>query len=63
MTNKIKLKIEGDKATIGKGSSSLLNKLIAGSQGKIKIKTPFGEQEIHEVKDQKGRVIKQRLRE
>ena len=55
---KIKLKVDGDKVTIKKGSDSLLSKLISASKGKVKIKTPFGEREIRVVKNYTGRVIR-----
>lgn len=56
--DKLKLKVIEDEVTIEEGEDSLLGKLIAGCQGKVKIKTPFGEREIHRVKNAKGKVFK-----
>lgn len=49
------VKVSKDEVTV---DDSLLGKLMAGTKGRIKIKTPFGVREIHKVKDNKGRVLK-----
>lgn len=58
MPDRLKLKVVKDELTIEEGDDSLLGKLLAGTKGKIKIKTPFGEREIKKVKDHKGKRIK-----
>lgn len=50
-----KVRVEKDEVTV---EGSLLGKLMAGTKGKIKIKTPFGERVIYKVKDKKGKVLK-----
>lgn len=63
MPRKVEAKVKVTKGELRlskRAEGSLLDKLIAGTQGKIKVKTPFGEREIHVVKDYKGRVIKQK---
>ncbi len=47
--------VSKDEVTV---DDSLLGKLMAGTKGHIRIKTPFGEREIHKVKDKKGKVLK-----
>ena len=54
----MKLKVDKDEITIEEGEDSFMGKMIAGAQKRIVIKTPFGEREIHKVKDIKGRVFK-----
>ena len=55
MPNKAKVNVKGDEVTV---DDSLLGKLMAGTKGHIRIKTPFGVREIHKVKDSKGKVLK-----
>ena len=55
MPDKAKVNVKGDEVTV---DDSLLGKLMAGTKGHIKIKTPFGVREIHKVKDLKGKVLK-----
>lgn len=52
-----KMRVIGDEATIG-GDGSFVEKMIAGTKGKIMIKTPFGERVINKIKDSKGKVLK-----
>lgn len=47
--------VKGDEVTV---DDSLLGKLMAGTKGHIRIKTPFGVREIYKVKDSKGKVLK-----
>ena len=49
------VRVEKDEVTV---DDSLLGKLMAGTKGRIKIKSPFGVREIHKVKDNKGKVLK-----
>ena len=56
----MKLTIKKNEATI-EGDDSLVSKLVAGCKGKITIKTPFGEREIKNVKDDKGKTIKEKV--
>ena len=49
------VRVEKDTVTV---DDSLLGKLMAGTRGKIKIKTPFGERIIYKVKDKKGKILK-----
>ena len=58
MPDKAKVNVRGDEVTV---DDSLLGKLMAGTKGHIKIKTPFGVREIHKVKDLKGKVLKDDL--
>jgi len=50
------LTISKSEATVDE--DSFLGKLIAGTQGKVTIKTPYGRREIKTVKDKKGKKIK-----
>jgi len=58
MPDKLKLKLNKDELDIEEGEDSFLGKMLAGAKGKVKIKTPFGEREIHKIKDSKGKVLK-----
>ncbi len=53
----LNLKVLKDEITIS-GDDSFLGKLIAGTKGNVKVKTPFGERTINKVKDSKGKVLK-----
>jgi len=57
--DKLKLKVDKDEVTIEEGEDSFLGKLIAGTRGKIKVKTPFGEREIKKVKKASGKLVKE----
>lgn len=46
----VKLSVKKDKLTIEEGENSFVGKLIAGTKGKIRIKTPFEKREIKTVK-------------
>ena len=49
---KIKLNIQGNEAVI-EGEDSVVAKFIAGTKGKVTIKTPFGTREVKIVKEHK----------
>jgi len=49
---KLKLNIQGNEAVI-EGEDSVVAKFIAGTKGKITIKTPFGTREVKIVKEHK----------
>ena len=48
----MRIKVNKDTAEI-EDDGSLISKLLAGTRGKIKIKTPLGEREIKTVKNKK----------
>lgn len=50
-----KVRVEKDEVTV---DDSLVGKLMAGTKGRIRIHTPFGDREIHKVKNSKGKVLK-----
>lgn len=56
--DKVRLTLNKDEMTITEGDESFIGQIIAGVQGKVKIKTPFVRREIHKVKDSKGKVLK-----
>lgn len=47
--------VSKDEVTV---DDSLAGKLMGGTKGHIRIISPFGVREIHKVKDQKGKVLK-----
>ena len=47
--DKLKLKVKKNEAIL-EGGDSFLEKLIAGTKGKVRIKTPFGQREVKIVK-------------
>ncbi len=57
------MKIEKDTIILDEKDDNFLSKFIAGTQGKITVKSPFvkgGRIEVKEVKDSKGKVLKAR---
>lgn len=56
--DKVRLRLNKDELTIVEGDESFIGKLIAGTQGKVKIKNPLMRREIHKVKDHTGKVLK-----
>lgn len=50
MPDKVRLNVKKNEAVI-EGGDSFLGKLIAGTNGKVKINTPFGKREVRIVKD------------
>lgn len=42
----IKLRVEKNKAILEGDGNSILEKIISGTKGKIKIKTPFGDRDV-----------------
>jgi len=56
--DKVKLVLNKDEATIVEGDDSFVARLIAGTQGVVRIKHPLMRREIHKVKDSNGKVLK-----
>ena len=53
----MRIKLDKDTITVDENDNSLAAQIIAGCEGKLIIKTPYGKREIKQIKDSKGKKI------